>query len=123
MFNFFQRTPVYLKIYPNKIEIINLKTGESITRTALEKFSTERLVIADFNAAEKLAREIKKELGLPASLKVLAQQMKVYEETLSEAEKRMLRDIAEQMGAVSVFLVTNDIPVSNAEALEVLRQN
>ena len=28
MFNLFKKTPVYVKFYPDKIEMVNLKTGE-----------------------------------------------------------------------------------------------
>jgi hypothetical protein len=123
MFSIFKKTPVYIKFYPNKIEMTNLKTGDTLVRGAVEPFSTEHLVIAHFGKAEALCTEMKKELKLPGNLKVLMQQMVVHDEVITETEKRALRDIAELIGATTVFIITNDQPLSDDEAREFLREN
>ncbi|NTS42383.1 hypothetical protein HRG84_15890 [Flavisolibacter sp. BT320] len=124
MLPFFRPAPVYVKVYPNAISITNLKTGETVHRTAAEPFSNTHLVVANFGLAERLGREIIKELGLSRrSLKTIVQQMKVYEDVLSEVEKRTLRDLCEQMGSKVVFIITNDKALSNEEALQVLNEN
>ncbi|HEU4902570.1 MAG TPA: hypothetical protein VFT06_07245, partial [Flavisolibacter sp.] len=117
MFDFFKPLPVYVKVYPDKIEIINLKTGAAVARSPLQPFSSSRMVVADFGRAEILSRQLTKELGLAnKSLNVLIQQMQVWEGGLSEVEKRVLRDLAEQIGARSVYLVTDDRRLSSDEA-------
>lgn len=122
MFNFFKPTPVYVKVYPDKIEIINLKTGASVVRSPLQPFSSSRMVVADFGGAELLSRQLVKELGLARkSLNVLIQQMQVWDGGLSEVEKRVLRDLAEQIGAGSVYLVTDNRRLSNDEARQILQ--
>lgn len=124
MFPFFRPALVYVKVYPNAIAITNLQTGETINRTAPEPFSNSHMVVANFGIAERLGREIIKELRLSRrSLKTMVQQMKVYEEVLSEVEKRVLRDLCEQIGSKAVFLITNDEEISNEEALKVLKEN
>ena len=65
MFGFFKRTPVYIKLWRNKVEITNLETKE--TRTAMDNFSTERNVVANFQEADATIRSVLAELGLKAS--------------------------------------------------------
>jgi hypothetical protein len=124
MFQFFRPKPVYVKVYPNAIAITNLQTGETVHRMATEPFSNSNMVVANFGIAEGLGREIIKELRLShRSLKSMVQQMKVYEGILSESEKRILRDLCEQLGSRAVFIITNDEEISNDEALKVLKEN
>ena len=123
MFDFFKPTPVYLKIYPDKIEVINLKTGASVARSPLQPFSSPRLAVADYGNAEILCRKLAGELGLVRKpLKVMVQQMQVFEDGLSESEKRVLRDLAEQIGGTTVLIVTDDRWLSNEEALQILQK-
>ena len=121
MFSIFKKTPIYIKFYPNKLEMINLKTGE--VRTAAESFSSNHLVIAHFTKALALCKKLKKEMKLSNNLKVVMQQMVVHDEVLTETEKRVLRDLGEVMGATDVFIVTNDQPLAEAEARQVLEES
>ncbi|RYY81518.1 MAG: hypothetical protein EOO15_24330 [Chitinophagaceae bacterium] len=124
MLQLFRPVPVYVKVYPNAISITRLQTGDTVHRTAAEPFSNTHLVVANFGLAERLGREIIKDLGLSRrSLKTMVQQMKVYEDVLSEVEKRILRDLCEQMGSKAVFVITNEKELSNEEALQVLNEN
>ena len=116
----FQRIPVYIRVYPNQVEVVNLKTGDKVLKTAVQPFSNSRLVIAHFDAATATVMEALKEARLTKrSIKVLMQQMVVFEEELTIVEKRVLRDLAEQAGAAAVYLITKAEPLSDAEALEV----
>jgi rod shape-determining protein MreB and related proteins len=105
----FKRPSFYIKIYFNAIEVTHLDTGETIKRSSLEKFSTKRLVIADFNIVELLVRntidefEISKGI-IKKAFHALVQQMEIFEDGISEIEKRAMRDIAYQAGAVKVNL-------------------
>lgn len=106
MLNIFRKVPVYVKIYHDKIAITNINTQQTISKTSTIKFSSNRLLVAEFNVAEMLIREILKELGLSGrTLKILIQQMKEFEDGLSEAEKRVLRDLAEQAGGATVYII------------------
>ena len=128
MFKFFLAAPVYIKIFNNKIEIKDLRTGKSISRESSSHFSNTRLLIADFNVAELFIRSLLEEVLSPQrffqrSLKVVIQPMEDFEGGLSESEKRILRDIGEQIGGVHVVLVENTRPLSEAEALSKLQGN
>ncbi|HEV7332133.1 MAG TPA: hypothetical protein VGN63_13945 [Flavisolibacter sp.] len=124
MLRFFRRTPVYFKIYPNAVSITNLRTGETVRGEAPEPFSNSYMVVANYGVAERLSRELVKELRLSGrSLKTMVQQMKVYEEVLSEAEKRILRDLCEQIGSTVVLIITNDQELSDEEVLKILNEH
>ena len=116
MLNIFKRVPVYVKIYHDKIEITNINTQQTISKTSNIGFSSNRLLVAEFNVAEMLIREILKELGLSVrTLKILIQQMKEFEDGLSEVEKRVLRDLAEQAGGAVVYIINRTKIMSTEE--------
>lgn len=118
MLNIFRTIPVYIKIYPDTIEVTNLKTQQTISRASATKFSSSRLLVAEYNVAQILVREIIKELGLSGyTLKVLIQQMKEFEGGLSETEKRALRDLGEQAGGKSVYII-NRTKMMNDEEIQ-----
>ncbi len=121
MFNFLKPVHVHLKVYEDKIELVNLRTGQSAFQTG--KFSSPRMLIANFEIAQSISRDLAKELKLSGKrLKVLVQQMKVFEDVLTDTEKRALRDIAELIGAVSVALVTDERVLSSEEATQILKE-
>ena len=116
MLNIFRTIPVYVKIYPDTIEITNINTQQTISRTSNIKFSSTHLLVTEFNIAETLIREMIKELGLSRrSLKVLIQQMKEFEGGLSETEKRALRDLGEQAGGRTVYIANRTKVMNNEE--------
>lgn len=124
MINFFRRIPVYIKIYPDRVEITNIRSGETISKISNSKFSSDRMLVAEFSAAGILIRSILKELRLSTrSLKILIQQMKEFEGGMCESEKRLLRDLAEQAGGVVIFIVTRTTILSNEEMDEFLKIN
>jgi hypothetical protein len=115
MINIFKRLPVYIKIYANKVEITNLKTDHTVSRSSLKDFSSDRLLVAEFNIAESLIRDILKEMGIGnKNLKIIIQQIDSFEKELFETEKRILRDLAEQAGGTEIYLV-NRKKVMNKE--------
>ena len=121
MLSLFKRTPIYIKLFKNRIEIINLETGEIISRESVKPFSTQRFIIADFNNANALIRNIIVDLLprksiFPRQTKILIQQVESVEGGLSEIEKRALRDLGEMAGGTPVILIDHFRPLSNAEA-------
>jgi hypothetical protein len=121
MINFFRRVPVYIKIYPDKIEITDIRADQTVSKSPLFKYSSARLIVADFIVASDLISQILKELGLNRrTLKALIQQMDYFEDELSEVEKRVLRDLGEQAGASEVYIVNRKKTMSREEILEFL---
>jgi hypothetical protein len=122
MLTLFKPLPVYIKLFSNKIEVTDLNTGNSLIKVAVDQFSNERLVIANFQNADTLLRSALKELlklrsFLQPSLKVVIQQMEKLEEGLSQVEIRALRDIAEMAGASHVKVIEHAKSLSQYEAL------
>ena len=62
MQNPFKKKTVYIRLFENKVELRYLDKDQTITRIADKKFSNERLLIASFNNAEALIREILTEI-------------------------------------------------------------
>lgn len=122
MFGIFKKHIIYLKVYPGSIEIRNLKNGESLKKSSIKDFSNNRMVVADFGIASNLANSIMKELKITSgSITAIAQQMVVHEEVLHDSEKRVLRDICENIGASTVYIITNDQPMTDQEVLDFLK--
>ncbi len=121
MFDFFKQIPVYIKISTNKIEITNLKTGETVSKTAMDAFSTSRIVVSSFINADSLIRSLLQELGLARQqLKVVIQQVESVEGGLADIEKRALRDLGEQAGGAHVILIEHTKILNSGEALSYL---
>jgi actin-like ATPase involved in cell morphogenesis len=121
MLSIFKRSPVYIKLFKNRVEMINLETGETISRESVQPFSSQRLVIADFNKADALIRSILNDLlpkkGIfPRQTKILIQQVVSVEGGLSEIEKRALRDLGEMAGGTRVILVDHFRQLDISEA-------
>lgn len=116
------RTDLHVKLYSNKIEITNLETGESVSQTAVENFSTPRIVIGNFAKANTVIKSILKELNIRNTVfgpKILMQQMEKLEGGLSDIEKRAMRDLAEDAGAKYVLIAdhTNSLSVDEARLI------
>ena len=121
MLSIFKRTPIYVKLSKNKVQIVNLETGETISRESSEPFSTHRFIIADFNKADDLIRNIINDLlprkGIfPRQIKILIQQVESVEGSLAEIEKRALRDLGEMAGGTTVILIEHFRKLNNTEA-------
>ena len=121
MINIFKRLPVYIKIHANKIEITNLKTDHTVSRSSLKDFSSTRLLVAEFNIAETLIGDILKEMGIKnKTFKIIIQQIDSFEKELFETEKRILRDLAEQAGGAEIYLVNRKKVMSKEEVNDFL---
>ena len=116
MINFFRPLPVYIRLYHNKVEITDLSNDQTVCQSAIQKFSSERLLVAEFAVAEKLIKDMLKDMGISKkNLKVIIQQIDNFEDELCESEKRILRDIAEQVGAKAVYIVNRKKEMSKEE--------
>lgn len=123
MFSLFVTTPVHLKIYPDRLELTNIKTGETHSGTPAEPFSTSRILLSRFGPAETLGRQLVKDLKLRhRRMKMLVQPMRIADDGLAEIEKRAMRDLAEQMGARQVYIITEEVLLTMEEILKILSE-
>lgn len=128
MFQLFKKIPILVKFYFNEIEVCRLDTRSVLKRKAKYKFSTERLVIADFNNAEKQLSELIKEILEHKSLitnrvSMIMQQMIEFPDGISEVEKRAYRDLAEHAGAVEVIVLEHSNELTNTEISTLLKSS
>ncbi len=127
MLHLLKPIPIYLKVSTDKMEMTRLDTNETISRIAEDKFSNQRLVMADLYNAEFMARSMMKELlntnvFFQRQLSIVIQQMDKREGGLSMVEQRVLYDLGERCGGRYVFLVDQDEELTAAEALLALEE-
>jgi hypothetical protein len=114
-----------VKFYFNEIEVTRIDNNKSLKRSSKYHFSTERLIIADFNNAEKHLTELVKELLEGKSLVtnrviMILQQMIEYPDGISETENRALRDLAEHAGAVEAYIIDHSKEINNQKLQELI---
>ena len=122
MFKFLKTIPVYVKVYVNQIEIVQLNNGSTLKSSAVQPFSSARLAVADFDAFELLLRRTLQELTdsgrtFMPSYNILIQQFDMSEGGLSSVEMRALRDAADQAGGKRTVIVTHTRELSLQEAI------
>lgn len=112
MFQLFKSSIVYFKIYVDCIEVRHITKDVSIKRKAINKFSSERLLIADFLSANNFIRELLDEIEgkkfFKPSMWAVIQPMEKKEGGLSQVEERAFYDLMEQAGAVRVEIYDKD---------------
>ncbi len=91
----------------------------TIKRKAINKFSSERLLIADFLNANNFIRELLDEIEgkkrFKRALNAVIQPMEKKEGGLSQVEERAFYDLMEQAGAVKVKIYLKDNLLSDEE--------
>lgn len=126
MFQLFKKIPIFVKFYHNEIEVNRIDTKTILRRKAKYKFSTDRLVIADFNNANKHLSELIKEILehknlVTNRLLMIIQQSVKFPDGLSEVEKRAYRDLAEHAGAVEVIVLDHNEQMDNTKISALLK--
>lgn len=117
-------TDLYVKVRINQFEAKNLST-ENGWKSAIapEPFTTERLLVGKFSAAESvlstLINEIQPKALFKKSPRVVIQPMDMIDGGLSEVEERIFRELALGAGAFKVILHIGK-ELSDSEARDVL---
>jgi hypothetical protein len=98
----------------------------SFKRKADPVFSSSRLLVADFNAAQILLRAILDDFVpswwiVSQGIEVVIQAMEMYEGGLSPVECRALDDLARHAGAYKVVICDGYVTLSNKDALQKLK--
>ncbi|MEJ8819909.1 hypothetical protein [Lacibacter sp. H407] len=123
----FKVKSIYIKIKRNHVEVTDLNTGETVSKQAIQPFSSTRNIISSFNPANETIQSALKELGLTgrfflSKMNILIQQLEGLEGGLSDIEKRALRDLAEMAGANKVCILEQSEPLSIDIALVRLKE-
>jgi rod shape-determining protein MreB len=123
----FTSVPIYVNLYTNKAQICRLDTGQCITRESKEKFSNSRVLLGEFEIAEKFLKNIITELTqdrfFSPPLRILIHQMELTEGGLSSTEKRALRDSCIHLNAKEVFIFEGKDQLSHTQAIDYMNKN
>ena len=104
---------LYVKVYENKLEVKNVSVkGGWVSGYPDKPFSTERLLVGTFSAAEPALRKLFKD-SLPngwvkKNAKVVIHPIDKVEGGLSEVEEKILKELAFGAGALKVALHVGD---------------
>ncbi|SET91452.1 rod shape-determining protein [Hymenobacter actinosclerus] len=125
-FILFSREKLYVRVHANAMEVTDLLKNRTIYRESNRKFSIDRMLIADFHAAEEHLKTVAEEVTdsgsrwLKPAYDFLVQYAVDLGDGMCEVEKRALRDSAEHAGAQNVFIVPYTDKLSNEQALQKL---
>ena len=120
---FFKPIPIYILFYKDRIKVYRLDNGLSIERNAVIPFSNSKILFANFTEGERflssLISELIPRLGsfFSRSLIVLAHQLEMINEGLSQVEERALIDAIRHSSAVDVFVIEDEEELSIEQAI------
>jgi hypothetical protein len=123
MQNPFKKETAYIRLFENKVEVRYL--GQTVTRTAHQNFSNERLLIAFVTVAETFIKQILNEIQgtklLPPTLVVLLQPMEKIEGGIAEVERMVFQDLAMQIGGKYCFIHPTPEVLTNTEVRRITK--
>ena len=108
MLNKLLNSTIYVRVTQNQFRLRHIEDNREITVSAIESFTTKRLLIGEFTTAEKYLKQgfdmIHQGKWLPASPVVVIQPLEMIDEGLSQIEERVLREVAAGAGARKVVV-------------------
>jgi hypothetical protein len=115
--------PLYVIVSRNSIKVKNLKNGKTASGVSQDKFSTDRLLIADPIKAEKIAKDLINQVAKAnelrtRKLKIICHPIDEVLRDLSPAEKMIFNDFAFQIGGRQIYLVDKKQELTETELKE-----
>lgn len=124
MIQFIKPHLIYTRIFADCIEIINITNGLTLKRKATNKFSTDRLLIGNFENASELLLEMLQEMSgkkfFNPSLWIVVQPMDKKEGGLSQVEERSIIDLMEHIGGTKIEFYLKDDLLTNEQITKML---
>ncbi len=103
MFSKLITNTIYVKVFQNRFELRHIESGKTISAISPSTFTTKRLLVGQFNEADKTLRKGMKELykdrWLSISPIIVIQPMEKTDGDLSQIEERTLQELAAGAGA------------------------
>ncbi|HET8706761.1 MAG TPA: hypothetical protein VFM46_10710, partial [Pseudomonadales bacterium] len=118
----FKSAPYYLAVSKNSFEITDLISGEKTYKVAEKPFSTQRLLVGDFAAAEASLGALLKQIKAPPFRALIVHPLEMNEGGLSIVEKRVLTEMALGAGA-STVVIHEGARLSKEESLSLIKNN
>ncbi|WP_159038432.1 hypothetical protein [Brumimicrobium mesophilum] len=115
---------LYIRLFKDRVEIKHLEGGKSLVRLSHQPYSNNRLIIADYEAAEVFLIGVIKELLYPPNLffdkglRIILQPVDSEITEISSSESRIYRDFAQQIGAREVYLCSHQEIMTDDEILK-----
>lgn len=99
---------VYIRVAKNQFLVRHIEDKKEVMISAIEPFTTKRLLIGEFVVAEKYLKQginkVHEGRWLPASPVVLIQPLEMIDGGLSQVEERVLKELAAGAGARKVVV-------------------
>jgi rod shape-determining protein MreB len=96
-------TYIYIKIHINKITVRNVNTKKEMTKSSPVAFSSERLLVGNFTAADELIKLLIKEIAPRGFISLphiaLVHPLEIIEGGLCQVEDRLFKELALGSGA------------------------
>ena len=110
MFSKFKSKILYVKVKENNFIIKSIHDGKSVTVKADKPFSNKRLLIAEFTVALKVLESGIKQLTNTQLFAptIVMHPLENIDDTLSEVEEKVLKEVALNAGARDVKLWVGD---------------
>jgi len=121
---FFKDNLLYVKLWKNRIEVIDVVKNRRVKEESNVPFSNSRLIIAEFLTAENFLKKVFSKLKNDYKIKrydtILVHPMELNEGGISEVEKRVLMESFERVGARRI-LFWEGKELSNRQVLKKLK--
>lgn len=115
----FSKNKYYIRLYINRVEIKDLVNKKSISEKSQVHFNSQRLMIADFDAAEKFIHSVFKKNKLSTKNSVgIIQQMEMSEGGLSMIEKRILLELFSGIGINEIHIDESLMNLTQKQLIE-----
>ncbi|MFT6982866.1 MAG: hypothetical protein ACJAUD_001636 [Crocinitomicaceae bacterium] len=124
----FPRITLYVKLSKNKVEIKHIESGQSIVRISSNPFSSDRLILSNYELAEKFLRIVIGELltGEKKFMRPIEVVLQIIDKDISiiePIERRAYQDSMEHAGAKSVWICEYQNTLSDEEVMAITNAN
>lgn len=119
---------MYVKLSKNKVEIKHIESGQSIVRISSNPFSTDRLILSNYELAEKFLRRVIEELltGEKKFMRLEEVVLQIIDKDIliiEPIERRAYRDSMEHAGAKAVWICEHQNALSDEEVMAITNAN
>lgn len=126
MLRIFKRDTMYVRLYRNRIEVKNVNTGKSVSKSSSIGFSNDRLLIADYVTAEKLLRkaiiEVSSTTIIPPITRIVLQPVDEVIKGISPLEKRAYLDFLEKGGGRLVMVYEFQEKLTDQKVIKLMNE-
>ena len=113
----------YVRIHPDRVEVRDIATGQSVSQSAIHPFTTRRLLVGHFDHAQKTLKKAMEQLTGRRLFRpmVVVHPMAMLDGGLSQVEAKVLHEMTLAAGAHRVVVWTGSV-LDDAEVAVQIRQ-